>query len=144
MRRNDICTSSFVYLKQCTVRYTYTHTYLYLCVYIYTLRMHTFPHSEYVHVDTFVHEYVCACVCMCVSVKMITGGNSTTSTNYTPASCIHKQCNLCPIDLPNSFNRSTLLPLSFCLQPCSALCSTRAERGEPSKFLLYSPCPFEQ
>lgn len=82
---------------------------------------------------------MCACrhirawVCVCVSVKMITGGNSTTSTNYTPASCIHKQCNLCPIDLSNSFNRSTLWPPSFCLPPCSPLCSTRAERGKPSK-----------
>lgn len=64
---------------------------------------------------------------------MITGGNSTTSTNYTPASCIHKQCNLCPIDLSNSFNRSTLWPPSFCLPPCSPLCSMRAERGKPSK-----------
>ncbi len=64
---------------------------------------------------------------------MITGGNSTTSTNYTPASCIHKQCNLCPIDLSNSFNRSTLWPPSFCLPPCSPLCSMRAEQGKPSK-----------
>lgn len=64
---------------------------------------------------------------------MITGGNSTTSTNYTPACCIHKQCNLCPIDQSNSSNRSTLWPPLFCLPPCSPDCSKRAERGKPSK-----------
>lgn len=72
-------------------------------------------------------------VLACALVKMITGGNSITSTNYTLACCIHKQCNLCPIDQSNSSNRSTLWPSLFCLPPCSPHCSARAEQGKPSK-----------
>lgn len=130
MRWNWICTPSYLssqWQKTCSI-------------FIKALRVkHIHTHCEYVHVDTFVHKY--ACVWVCVSVKMITGGNSTTSTNYTPASCIHKQCNLCPIDLSNSFNRSTLWPPSFCLPPCSPLCGTRAERGKPSKSFCTSRVP---
>lgn len=94
-----------------------------------------------------MRAHVCTCVCtrvhacVRVSVKMITGGNSTTSTNYTPASCIHKQCNLCPIDLSNSFNRSTLWPPSFCHVPCSPLCSTRAEQRKAFQVLCTRRVP---
>ena len=119
--------------KACMLKLTYTY-----------IHPHIFSHSEYVCMcaSTYICAWVvCMCVCVCVSVKMITGRYSTSSTNYTPASCIHKQCNLCPIDLSNAFNRSTLWPPFFCLLPCSTLCSTRVEQGKPSKFFCTPRVP---
>lgn len=112
----------YFYTTGCVLKRTHTYTH---CTYT-----HILTQCINVHVDTFVR--------VCVSVKMITGGNSATSTNYTPASCIHKQCNLCPIDLSNSFNRSTLWPMFFFFFFVSRLALLSVAR-EPSKESLPSP-----